>query len=97
MTFYGLRNKKNCIQQSEGLSLARPVGINRSNEDRFFNILTNICNNYECYTKSGYIFNMDETGCHLNKEPGKVLGMTEFNSLRAEKVETISVIACCML
>lgn len=67
------RNKEVTIRQSEGLSLARAVGMNRSEVDGFFNILNEIYDEQGFYTKPGHIFNMDETGCHLNNEPGEVL------------------------
>lgn len=93
------RNQELRIRSAEGLSLARAEGMSKKEVNSFFNILKDAFDENDFYNKPGNIFNIDETGCHLNNEPGEVLaskGARDVHVLTSgEKGENVSVIACC--
>lgn len=92
------RNQEVRIRSAEGLSLARAEGMSKEEVNSFFNILKDAFDENDFYSKPGNIFNIDETGCHLNNEPGEVLaskGARDVHVLTSgEKGENVSVIAC---
>ena len=93
------RNQEIRIRNAEGLSLARAEGMSKEEVCSFFNILKDVFDENNFYSKPGNIFNLDETGCQLNNEPGKVLaskGVRDVHVLTSgERGENVSVIACC--
>lgn len=99
--FHGFlrRNKDLSIRKSEGLSLARAKGMNRTDVNNFFTLLLKILTENQLLDKPGNIFNVDETGIQINNKPGKVLatkGAKDVYSLTtAERGENISLISCC--
>lgn len=99
--FHGFlrRNKDLSIRKSEGLSLARAKGMNRTDVDYFFNLLLEILTTNNLLDKPGNIFNVDETGIQINNKPGKVLatkGAKDVYSLTtSERGENVSLVSCC--
>lgn len=93
------RNKDLAIRESQGLSLARSEGMNRSEVTSFFNILTDVFTQYDMLNTPGKIFNMDETGYQINNEAGTVIatkGAKNVHTLiSSERGENVSIIACC--
>lgn len=87
------------VRKSEGVSLARVQGMDRSEVAEYFSLLKNILEENELINKPSALFNMDETGLQLNNRPGQVLaekGSKVVHTITSgEKGETITVIACC--
>lgn len=99
--FHGFlrRNKDLSIRKSEGLSLARAGGMNRTEVNQFFTLLLDILTTNDLLAKPGNIFNVDETGLQINNKPGKVVatkGAKDVYTLTtSEKGENVSLVACC--
>ncbi|XP_055907702.1 uncharacterized protein LOC129942684 [Eupeodes corollae] len=93
------RNKDISLRQSEGLSLSRAQGMNRSSANDFFEVLHKVLTENNLMDKPGNIFYMDESGLQLNNKPGKVLtqkGVKDIHVVTAkEKGENVTVVACC--
>ncbi|KAB0801683.1 hypothetical protein PPYR_03869 [Photinus pyralis] len=93
------RNPELAIRRAEGVSLARAEGTTRERVADFFKLLQHIFEENSLFDKPGRIYNMDETGCQLNNNPGYVIaskGSKLVSSITSgERGETITVIACC--
>ncbi|CAH1956219.1 unnamed protein product [Acanthoscelides obtectus] len=93
------RNRELSIRKSEGLSLARATGMNRTDVSNFFTLLRDVIIKNNLLNKPDKIFNVDETGIQINNKPGKVVatkGTKDVYSLTtSERGENISLVSCC--
>ncbi|XP_043470210.1 MFS-type transporter clz9-like [Leptopilina heterotoma] len=92
------RNKQLSVRQAEGISRARPVGFNREEIGKFFDLLEHTLITNDVIGKPKRIFNMDESRVQMNNKPEKVV-VTKGAKLvqqvtSSERGETISVVAC---
>lgn len=87
------RNTTLSINKSEGLSLTRAQGVNRQEEEHFYNLLENTLLHNDLQDKPGRIFNTDETGIQLINKPTKVIAAKSskcaFSITSKERGETL--------
>lgn len=93
------RNPELSVRQAQGLSVARGEGMNKESVSHFFQILSELYEKNDFFTRPANVFNMDETGNLLNNVPRNVAatkGARDVYVLTStEKEENITVIACC--
>ena len=93
------RHPEVSLRKAQGISVARGIGMNRAEVEKYFTLLISILEELELVGNPRKIYNMDECGLQLNNEPGKVLAMKGSRDVHhvtsAEKGETITLIACC--
>ncbi|KAI4466566.1 dna-directed rna polymerases i ii and iii subunit rpabc2 [Holotrichia oblita] len=73
------RNKSLSVRQAEGVSIASAEGMNKAEIDKYFKLLIEILTENDLLNKPPNIFNMDESGLHLNNDPGKVIAVKGVN------------------
>ncbi|XP_050310853.1 uncharacterized protein LOC126746588 [Anthonomus grandis grandis] len=93
------RNSSLSVRKSEGVSVARAVGMSRPRVTEYFELLVSILQKNDIMTKPGHIYNMDESGLQLCNKATQVIATKGFKQVSSitsgEKGETILVIACC--
>lgn len=93
------RNPSLTIRKSEGLSMARGMGLTREATNKFYDILENEIKIHNLEKKPQNIFNVDESGVQLINKVGHVItkkGSRVVHKLTTgEKGETVSLVVCC--
>ncbi|CAH1995203.1 unnamed protein product [Acanthoscelides obtectus] len=93
------RNPDLSIRQSEGLSLARALGMNRLEVANFFKLLKHVLLENNLIDRPSNIFDMDEAGIQPINKPSKVVAPKGANDVQIltsrERGENVTVIGCC--
>lgn len=92
-----IRHPTILVRKAEAISSARDMC--REEVDRYFKLLSKICEENNFLDQPSKIYNVDETGLQLNSNSVKIVatkGLEEMHCIiSAGKEETVNVIACC--
>lgn len=86
------------IRKSEGLSMARGMGLTREAAQTFYDLLEKEINDYKLQDKPQNIFNVDESGIQLINKVGEVVAKKGAKVVQklttGEKGETVTLVCC---